>query len=150
MKPQQALILALAAAIICRVVPAASAQTASPPQPANPPLAVSQEWSRYDTNRNGRLDPAEKRALVRERMLERRQQRAARAQAAAEARKAETAAHYARQKISPVLLEQYDRNRNGRLDPHEWERHRQDLNRLLAEPRQRPQPAPAAAAEPGK
>jgi type II secretory pathway component PulJ len=83
-------------------------------------------------------------------MLERRQQRAARAQAAAEARKAATAAHYARQKISPVLLEQYDRNRNGRLDPHEWERHRQDLNRLLAEPRQRPQPAPAAAAEPGK
>jgi hypothetical protein len=66
------------------------------------------------------------------------------------ATKVETATHYAQQKISPVLLEQYDRNRNGRLDPHEWERHRQDLNRLLAEPRQRPQPAPAAAAEPGK
>jgi hypothetical protein len=104
------------------------------------------ELAKYDANNNGRLEPAEKKALIRERMLQRREQRAARARAAAEARKAELAAHYAKQKISPALLEQYDRNQNGRLDADEWERHRQDLKRLMAEQQRQnaaPQSAPA-------
>jgi hypothetical protein len=123
-------------------------------EPAQQPLPV--ELAKYDANNNGRLKSAEKKALIRERMLQRREERAARARSAAEARKAELAAHYAKQKISPALLEQYDRNQKGRLDPDEWTRHRQDLQRRRAEqqgqsaapqppPAQRP-PAPAAPA----
>jgi hypothetical protein len=133
----------------------ARAQTSpSQDQAAQPPLPA--QLTKDDANQNAELDLAKKRALVRERMLQRREQRAARARAAAEARKAELAAHYAKQKISPALLEQYDRNQNGRLDSEEWARHRQDLQRRRAEqqgqsaapqpPPAQPPPAPAAPA----
>jgi hypothetical protein len=131
------------------------AQNAPPERQAeSPPL--SSALTEVGANQSSRLEPAEKKALVRERMLQRREQRAARARAAAEARKAELAAHYAKQKISPVLLEQYDRNQNGRLDADEWARHRQDLQRRRAKqqsqsaapqpPPAQPPPAPAAPA----
>jgi hypothetical protein len=133
----------------------ARAQTSpSPGQAAQPPLPA--QLAKDDADQNAELDLAKKRALVRERMLQRREQRAARARAAAEARKAELSAHYAKQKISPALLEQYDRNQNGRLDAEEWERHRQDLQRRRAEqqgqsatpqsPPAQPPPAPATPA----
>jgi type II secretory pathway component PulJ len=99
------------------------------PAQSNPP--ATEAWQpplpsdlvKYDSNHNGHLEPSEKKALIRERMLQRREERAARARAVAEARKGGLAAHYAKQKISPALLKQYDRNQNGRLGRRDCGRH---------------------------
>ncbi|MBI2927413.1 MAG: hypothetical protein HYY24_17085 [Verrucomicrobia bacterium] len=126
----------------------AIAQNAPPGAPGNAPPAT-QAWSQHDANQNGRLDKEEREAARRDYIEQRKERRRVRAQAAAEARRATLAAKYARQKISPLLLEKYDRNQHGRLDPHEWERHRQDLKKLMAEQGQRASPTPTPPAAPG-
>jgi hypothetical protein len=149
----------LALVLVGAIHTSGRAQPKPAPEPGQQPLPVA--LAKFDTNHNRHLEPSEKKALIRERMLQRREERAARARAVAEARKAEMASHYAKQRISPTLLEQYDRNQDGRLDPDEWARHRQDLQRRRAEqqgqsatpqsppaqpPPAQPPPAPAAPA----
>jgi hypothetical protein len=72
-------------------------------------------------------DAKRRAALVRQRELL--QQRA---QARAQAAKQETAEFYARQKISPTLVQKYDANKNGRLDLHEWEKYRKEVEQQRA------------------
>lgn len=124
----------------------ANAATAKP--------AVSDPTSRgaaFDRNRNGHLDPAGREAALRAWREQRDAQRRAQAAAAAENAKAAVAARYKQQKVSPLLLEMYDRNRNGRLDPNEWEQHRQDMKKLGNERQAAPAASnPLTPAAPGK
>jgi hypothetical protein len=88
--------------------------------PANtPPVQSHATLSPQDAKRRA--------ALVRQRELLQE-----RAQARAQAAKQEMAEFYARQKISPKLVEKYDANKNGRLDVHEWERYRKEAEKQRA------------------
>jgi nitrogen fixation/metabolism regulation signal transduction histidine kinase len=81
-------------------------------------------------------DPARKRpdqsAFVRQRAEKRKPEREAQARAQAELKGRQAVATYARQKVSPKLLEKYDKNGNGVLDRSEWEKHRKEIERVRA------------------
>lgn len=111
---------------------AALAQSQTQPQttPAAPTALRSQSARSADKNRDGKVDATERATALTEYRQQRDQELKMKVQAAAESRKAVIAARYARQKLSPKVLEQYDRNRNGEMDPHKWERFRQDMAKL--------------------
>ena len=104
--------------------------TLSRSQPAS--VQIQQQLFRYDTDRNGRLEAKERDALLRDIAQQREAQRNTRARASAENAKAAAAEHYSQQKVSPKLLEKYDANKNGKMDPQEWQKHRQDLLKARA------------------
>lgn len=104
--------------------------TSSRSQPVS--VQISQQLSRYDANRNGRLDAKEREVLLRDAAEQRKAQRIARGKAAAESAKVAAADHYANQKVSPKLLEKYDANKNGKMDLQEWQKHRQDVLKARA------------------
>jgi hypothetical protein len=106
----------------------------SNPGPATQAVSIQnqKELSKYDTNQNGRLDGKEREALLRDASKQRETERAAHMRATTDAAKAAAAEQHARQKISPKLLEKYDANKNGKMDPQEWQRHRQDLLKARA------------------
>jgi hypothetical protein len=82
------------------------------------------------------VKPAEERKLTPEqekrlqKIKEVQEERKRQAAIAAEIRRLETIEVFKKQKISTNLLEKYDLNKNGAIDPHEWQRQRKDMLKL--------------------
>lgn len=86
-----------------------------------------QDISRWDLNKNGKLDPDELDAYRRHALRERQEMYDARRKAAVEAQRVQKARAEIPRHIPPALLKQYDANNNGIIDPEEWARYREDL-----------------------
>ncbi|HEY9171482.1 MAG TPA: hypothetical protein VI136_04270 [Verrucomicrobiae bacterium] len=113
------------------------AAESSPNAPAAPkPVGrhVTQDISKWDANRNGRLDGEEQAAFRRDRIREHQTELDTRAKAAVEVRKFDEAARRTRM-MPPAKLKQYDTNGNGLMDADEWKAYRKDVDRLTAERR---------------
>ncbi len=83
-----------------------------------------------DANRNGKVEEDERKAALEAWKAQRMQQRKAETEAKAAVRKADENVKRQQQKVSATLLEKYDRNKNGRMDPNEWERRRKDMEEI--------------------
>lgn len=95
---------------------------------------VTQDLSKWDANKNGRLDGEEQEAFRRDRIREHQAQLDARAKAAVEVRKFDEAASRTRM-VPPAKVKQYDANGNGLIDADEWTAYRKEVDRLTAEKR---------------
>lgn len=95
---------------------------------------VQQDISKWDANKNGRLDGEEQAAFRRDRIREHEAELDTRAKAAAEVRKFDEAARRTRM-VPPAKVKQYDANGNGLIDPDEWTAYRKEVDRLTAEKR---------------
>lgn len=110
------------------------AQSNTPATPKPVGRHVTQDLSRWDANKNGRLDGEEQEAFRRDRIREHQAQLDARAKAAVEVRKFDEAASRTRM-VPPAKVKQYDANGNGLIDPDEWTAYRKEVDRLTAEKR---------------
>ena len=110
----------------------AQSNTPVAPQPVG--RHVAQNITKWDANKNGRLDGDEIGAMQRAKIQERQEQQEARRKAAIEARKLDEAARRTRM-VPPTQLKQYDTNTNGLIDLDEWTIYRKDMKQLTAEKR---------------
>ncbi|HEY9172940.1 MAG TPA: hypothetical protein VI136_11695 [Verrucomicrobiae bacterium] len=113
---------------------ASTAQTNTSAAPKPVGRHVTQDLSKWDANKNGRLDGEEQAAFRRDRIREHEAELDTRAKAAAEVRKFDEAARRTRM-MPPAQLKQYDLNKNGLLDADEWKAYRKEVDRLTAEKR---------------
>lgn len=113
---------------------ASVAQNNTPTAPKPVGRHVKQDISKWDADKNGRLDGDEQAAFRRDRIREHQAQLDARAKAAVEVRKFDEAARRTRM-VPPAKVKQYDANGNGLIEPDEWAAYRQEVDRLTAEKR---------------
>ncbi len=87
---------------------------------------VHVDITKWDVNKDGHLDSAELRAFRREMLLQRSANFKAQRQAAIEMRRAQLERQGIPRIVPPAVLQQYDANQNGVLDPDEWARYLAD------------------------
>ena len=110
------------------------------------------DLSKYDLNKNGRLDLSEMQAFQQDFARQRAQSLQAKAAELRQMRLLQLARQGIPRIVPPAVLQQYDANKNGVLDPDEWARYRADQfqkRAKAAQPAAAPAPSPARAAPSG-
>jgi hypothetical protein len=91
------------------------------------------QLEQMDSNQDGQIDAQERKTWMVKRRQEQEDGKKEAARLRKELKKAEAAEHYKRLRISTNVIATYDKNRNGIMEPHEWEKHRQDYQRKKAD-----------------